>query len=178
MGHTLTDQRQQILGTFEAIDKIEHSVDELVGQESPGVQVEHAGGGASRSRVAGATSPGRPAGAVIAELYEAVLQLIKLMPPIPVAVAAELLDMSKPTVSRWASEGVLRTVDGDRPVMQLDPERLHEVRSLVRDLREQGAKPGQLMEQVWWRLEDNALMRRDDLQESLAELRRGDVVEA
>jgi hypothetical protein len=56
--------------------------------------------------------------------------------------------------------------------VQLDPLRLHDVLHFVSDLREAGRTKG-LLEEVWHRLQDQALSERDDLRESLAEMHRG-----
>lgn len=97
------------------------------------------------------------------------------VPPVPIPAASQLLNLSEKTVRHWAYEGVLQRV-ATKP-MRLDPQRLHEVLHLVQDLRAAG-KNQELIDAVWRRLQDQALMDRDDFQESLAQLRRGDVVDA
>jgi len=173
---TRADERREVLDIFEAIEEIgtahgrvtdfgaglvDHAVLQDEAPESLMVAYDEIRDGTLAGRLSRVTQ-----------------KMLGLLPPIPVAVAAELLRLSAPTVRRWTEEGVLVEVDGDRPVMQLDPHRVYEVWQLVRDLRLQGAKPGHLMEQVWWRLADKALLSRDDLRDSLEQMRRGEVVEA
>jgi len=99
---------------------------------------------------------------------------LKATPPVRPAVAARVLGLTEKTVRHWAAEGVLTvkqaTPDGPK---RLDPERLHEVLHLVRDLRAAGQTRG-LLDEVWRRLNDQALLDREDLQESLAQMRRGE----
>ena len=70
-----------------------------------------------------------------------------------------------------AAEGVL-TMHQHRPRLFLDADRLHRVSHLVADLRRAGRTRG-LLDEVYRRLADDALAGRDDLAESLAEMRRG-----
>jgi hypothetical protein len=55
----------------------------------------------------------------------------------------------------------------------LDVRRLYEVIALVRELRAAG-QTHDLLNKVWQRLADNAVLERPDLRESLAQMRRGD----
>jgi hypothetical protein len=96
---------------------------------------------------------------------------LKATPPVRPAVAARVLGLTEKTVRHWADEGVL-TIKQARP-RRLDPQRLHEVLHLVRDLREAGKTRG-LLDEVWRRLSDEALLEREDLQESLEQMRRGE----
>jgi DNA-binding transcriptional MerR regulator len=96
---------------------------------------------------------------------------LKATPPVRPAVAARVLGLTEKTVRHWADEGVL-TIKQARP-QRLDVERLHEVLHLLRDLREAGKTRG-LLDEVWRRLSDQALLERTDLQESLAQMRRGE----
>ncbi|WCD91342.1 hypothetical protein KPP03845_200303 (plasmid) [Streptomyces xanthophaeus] len=92
--------------------------------------------------------------------------------PVRVSVAAALLEFSDHTVRTWIEEGLLTAV-AKRP-LRVDPARLHQVLHLVRDLRDAGHKRG-LLDAVWYRLQDSALLERGDLQQSLAEMREGDL---
>lgn len=105
-------------------------------------------------------------------------QALSMVPPVPVRVAAELLQLTEPTVRNWLREGVLSPAEQKTStVTQLDPVRLHTVGHLVATLREQGVSRGDLMDKVWWRLTDESIVEREDLQQSLAQLREGDLVD-
>lgn len=87
-------------------------------------------------------------------------------------IAASLLGLSDKTVRTWTEEGVL-TAAGQGPNLTLDPSRVHEVMHLVRDLRAAGHDRN-LLDAVWHRLSDQALLDRDDLRESIDQMRRGE----
>jgi len=95
--------------------------------------------------------------------------------PVRVQVAANLLLVSHKTVRAWADAGVLRPTAGPRLV--LDAMRLHDVLQLVHDLRAAG-RGRDLRSALWARLEDDALLQRHDLAESLEQMRRGALVPA
>lgn len=92
--------------------------------------------------------------------------------PVRLKIAASLLDLSDRTVRTWVEEGVLSLVS-DSP-QRIDPTRLHQVLHLVRDLRAAGHKRD-LINAVWYRLQDAALLDREDLKASLQQLRKGQV---
>jgi DNA-binding transcriptional MerR regulator len=92
--------------------------------------------------------------------------------PIRPAIAAQLLGLTEKTVRAWAKEGVL-TAAQEQPRLLLEPQRLHAVLRLVRDLRDAGKTSG-LLDEVYRRLSDQALLERNDLSESLAQMRRGE----
>jgi DNA-binding transcriptional MerR regulator len=96
--------------------------------------------------------------------------------PIRSRIAAELLQLSEPTIRSWVREGLLAKAEGTSRVLTLDPSRLHEVMHLVDDLRRAGRTKG-LLDAVWHRLSDTALLERDDLTESIEQMRRGEGVE-
>jgi hypothetical protein len=87
-------------------------------------------------------------------------------------IAARLLGLSEKTVRAWAAAGVL-TVAQRSPRLLLDVRSVHAVRHLVSELRAAG-QDRDLLDQVWRRLEDAALLDRDDLRESVAQMRRGE----
>jgi hypothetical protein len=87
-------------------------------------------------------------------------------------IAASLLELSDKTIRAWTREGVLKAV-GSGPNLTLDPLRVHEVMHLVRELRANG-QDRNLLDAVWYRLSDQALLDRDDLRESLEQMRRGE----
>lgn len=107
-----------------------------------------------------------------ASLRGVVQEALEEAGPVRVSVAAALLDFSDHTVRTWIEEGLLTAVS--RRPLRVDPARLHQVLHLVRDLRDAGHKRG-LLDAVWYRLQDSALLGRDDLQQSLAEMRMGDL---
>jgi DNA-binding transcriptional MerR regulator len=106
------------------------------------------------------------------QLEETAQGMVSQLEPIRVEIAAKLLDMSDKTVRAWHKEGVL-TAATEEPRLLLDPERLHEVMHLVHDLREAGKTRG-LLDMVWYRLGDQALLESEDLKESLAQMTRGE----
>ena len=107
-----------------------------------------------------------------AELREVARQAVAESDPVRVAVAAHILSLSERSVRAWAKEGVLTRAVGGSSRLLLDPARLHEVLHLVKDLRERG-KDRNLLESVWYRLSDQALLERQDLKESLEQMRQG-----
>lgn len=92
--------------------------------------------------------------------------------PVRPVIAADLLEMTEKTVRAWVAEGVL-TARVQRPRLLLDPGRLHDVLRLVRELKAAGKRRG-LLDEVYGRLADAALLERDDLQLSLEQMRRGE----
>ncbi len=87
-------------------------------------------------------------------------------------VAARLLGLSEKTVRTWAKQGVL-TVARRSPRLLLDLQRVHAISHIIRELRAIG-KDRDLLDEVWHRLSDAALLERDDLRESLDQMRRGE----
>lgn len=87
-------------------------------------------------------------------------------------IAARLLELSEKTVRAWATAGVL-TVAQRSPRLLLDVRSVHGVSHLVSELRAAGQERD-LLDQVWRRLEDAALLDREDLRDSLDQMRRGE----
>ncbi len=108
-----------------------------------------------------------------AKLLRIASSLLADIGPLRPSVAARLLQLSEPTVRTWAREGVLTTAEQESKRPLLDPHRVHQVMHLVRDLRAAGRERN-LLEAVWYRLSDRALLDREDLQESLEQMRRGE----
>src|SRR5215475_2003778 len=106
------------------------------------------------------------------KLLAAVAKTLEAAPPVRTIVAAELLGLSDKTVRAWAREGVL-VVQQDEPRVLLDARRLYEVMELVHELRNAGTTRG-LLDEVWQRLSDRALLDRGDLIESRGQMRRGE----
>lgn len=87
-------------------------------------------------------------------------------------IAAKLLGLSEKTVRAWAAEGVL-AIASRSPRLLLDVRSVHAVSHLVSELRAAG-HDRDLLDQVWHHLADAALLDRDDLRESLEQMRRGE----
>jgi hypothetical protein len=87
-------------------------------------------------------------------------------------IAARLLGLSEKTVRAWVAQGVL-TAAQQTPRLLLDPHSIHLVSHILRELREHG-RDRDLLDEVWRRLSDSALLERADLQESLEQMRRGE----
>ena len=88
------------------------------------------------------------------------------------AIAARLLGLSEKTVRAWAAQGAL-TVAQRTPRLLLDVQSVHVISHIVRDLRALG-KDRDLLDEVWRRLSDAALLERPDFSESLGQMRRGE----
>jgi hypothetical protein len=86
-------------------------------------------------------------------------------------IAARLLGLSEKTVRAWAAQGAI-AVAQRKPRLLLDPQSVHLVSHIVRELREHG-KDRDLLDEVWRRLNDSALLERADLRESIEQMRRG-----
>lgn len=87
-------------------------------------------------------------------------------------IAARLLGLSERTVRAWAKQGVLAVAQRS-PRLLLDLQSVHDVRHMVQDLRALG-KDRDLLDEVWRRLSDAALLDRADLSESIEQMRRGE----
>jgi hypothetical protein len=86
-------------------------------------------------------------------------------------IAARLLGLSEKTVWAWAAQGAI-AVAQRKPRLLLDPQSVHLVSHIVRELREHG-KDRDLLDEVWRQLNDSALLERADLRESIEQMRRG-----
>jgi hypothetical protein len=106
------------------------------------------------------------------KLEAAVESMLAEAEPVRVEIAARLLHISDKTVRVWAREGVLKPAV-EEPRLLLDATRLHTVIHLAHDLRAAG-KNRNLLDAIWYRLSDQAFLDRDDLQESLAQVARGE----
>lgn len=87
-------------------------------------------------------------------------------------IAARLLGLSEKTVRAWAAQGVL-AVAQRTPRLLLDVQSVHLVSHIVRELRAFG-RDRDLLDEVWRRLSDAALLQRPDLKESIEQMRRGE----
>ena len=86
-------------------------------------------------------------------------------------IAARLLGLSEKTIRAWASQGVI-AVAQRTPRLLLDLASVHEISQILDQLREHG-KDRDLLDEVWRRLNDAALIERADMQESIGQMRRG-----
>ena len=89
-------------------------------------------------------------------------------------IAAKILGLSEKTVRAWASAGLLPARQKS-PRLLLDVPSVHQVGHILRALRADGLDRD-LLEHVWHRLEDQALLDRADLRESIGQLERGQFV--
>jgi hypothetical protein len=89
-------------------------------------------------------------------------------------IAARILGLSEKTVRAWADAGLLATTQRS-PRLLLDVPSVHRVSHVLRELREQGLERD-LLGHVWHRLEDQALLDRKYLRDSVDQLLNGDVV--
>jgi hypothetical protein len=87
-------------------------------------------------------------------------------------IAARLLGLSEKTIRAWAADGVLMVAQR-KPRLLLDVHSVHVISHILRDLRAAG-RDRDLLEEVWRRLHDTALLERDDLRESLEQMRGGE----
>jgi DNA-binding transcriptional MerR regulator len=87
-------------------------------------------------------------------------------------IAAKLLGLSEKTVRTWASQGAI-TVAQRSPRLLLDLHSVHRISHILRELREH-RKDRDLLDEVWRRLNDSVLLERDDLQESIDQMHRGE----
>lgn len=107
------------------------------------------------------------------QLLELVENDLARAAPMRPRVAAELLGLSEKTVRAWVEESVLLRAETSSPRLLLDVQRVHDVLHLVNDLREAGNTTG-LLDEVYRQLIDATWLERDDLAESLTQMRRGE----
>jgi hypothetical protein len=86
-------------------------------------------------------------------------------------IAATLLGISEKTVRAWADAGILKMASQE-PRLVLDLASVHTVHHLVRELRA-GGRDRDLLDAICQRLPDQALLDRDDLAESINQMRQG-----
>jgi hypothetical protein len=103
------------------------------------------------------------------------VRLIDLQPTVRLSVAADLLEISLPTIRAWMEDGPLCEA-GDSSPRLVSLESVLEVRPVLRDLRELG-RDRNLLAAVTDRLEDERDLADPELQRSLEEMRRGDLID-
>ena len=89
-------------------------------------------------------------------------------------IAAKALGLSDKTVRAWVDAGLL-TAAQRSPRLLLDVPSVHRVSHVLRELREEGLERD-LLEHVGHRLEDQALLDRKNLRDSVGQLLNGDVI--
>lgn len=105
-------------------------------------------------------------------LYQVVRQELEASPPVRPVAAARILELSEKTVRNWVTEGVLRPAKTSTPRLLIDANALHEVSHIVKEVRAAG-KTRALLDEVYRRLIDATWLEREDLQESLRQMRSG-----
>ena len=103
------------------------------------------------------------------------LRLIGWVPSVRVSVAASLLDLSVPTVRAWIERGLLEGVPETSP-RRVTLQSVIEVRPVLRELRSLG-QDRDLVAAVLARIEDEAVLADPELQRSLDEMHRGELIE-
>jgi len=95
---------------------------------------------------------------------------LRTAPPVPVSLAARILDVSEPTVRDWAGAGILED-RGDRP-QKVTLGSVLRVRDQLRELRALG-KERSLRRALLARIDDELTARDPDVRRSLAHARSG-----
>jgi len=103
------------------------------------------------------------------------LRLIDWNPSVRLSVAADLLDLSLPTIRAWMERGLLEKVTQSSP-QRVTFGSVLEVRPVLRDLRALGVDRN-VMAAVVARLEDERDLADPDLRRSVDEMRRGDLID-
>lgn len=93
---------------------------------------------------------------------------------IRVSVAADLLEVSVPTVKAWIEAGILKAAGDDRP-QRVRLGSVLRTRALIRDLRGLGRR-AKLMPAVLAALEDEQTLESNELKTSLEQMRQGKLV--
>lgn len=107
-------------------------------------------------------------------IHQVVKEQLDAAPPVRVIAAAKLLNISDKTVRNWVEEGVLAAATS-APRLLLDTNVLHAVLHTVNEVRAAG-KTRALLDEVYRRRVDATWLQREDLAESLDQMRRGEGV--
>lgn len=102
-------------------------------------------------------------------------RLVRWNPSVRLSVAADLLDLSLPTIRAWMEQGPLEEVPRSSP-RRVTFESVIAVRPVLRDLRELG-QDRNLLATVSARLEDERDLADPELRQSLDQMRRGELVD-
>lgn len=103
---------------------------------------------------------------------EVVQDLLAHAEPVRATIASKILGLDEKTVRAWVKEGLLIPVR-EKPRLMLEAERLYTVATLVQDLRRDGHARN-LVESVWYRLQDRGLLENDQLIDGLRQMERGE----
>jgi hypothetical protein len=106
-------------------------------------------------------------------LHRVVRQELEAAPPVRPVAAARILELSERTVRNWVNEGVLRPANTPAPRLLIDANALHVVSHIVKEVRAAG-RTRALLDEVYRRLVDATWLEREDLKESLGQMRRGE----
>jgi hypothetical protein len=106
-------------------------------------------------------------------LHRVVRQELEAHPSVRPVAAALILELSEKTVRNWVSEGVLPQAKTPTSRLLIDTKALHEVSHIVKDVRAAG-RTRALLDEVYRRLVDATWLEREDLKESLQQMRRGE----
>jgi len=107
------------------------------------------------------------------DLMSAVKSDLAAAAPLRPLIAARMLELSEKTVRTWAAKGVLKRASGHSRRLLLDPQGVHEVLHLVREIR-QHKDSASLLEEVQRRIADATWLSRSDLADSLDQMNRGE----
>lgn len=107
-----------------------------------------------------------------ARLIRIVREELQSSPPVRPVAAARILQLSEKTVRNWVVEGVLQQATAPTPRLLIDPNALHLVSHVVKEIRAAGHRRS-MLDEVHRRLVDVSWLDRDDLAESLGQMRRG-----
>lgn len=96
--------------------------------------------------------------------------VLRLELPVPVALAAQLLEVSEPTVRDWTDAGVLRVAQ--RRPLRLTFRSVVETRRDLHELRREGASAN-LRRALLHRIQDRQALKDRRLQRSIEQMRSG-----
>lgn len=102
-------------------------------------------------------------------------RLLGWAPSVRLSVATDLLELSLPTVRAWIERGLLEEVADSSP-RRVTLRSILDVRPVLRELRSLG-QDRNLLEAVVARLDDERTLGDSELQRSLAELHRGELID-
>lgn len=98
------------------------------------------------------------------------------LPSVSVAVAAQLLQVSRTTVELWRQSGILSPAASRRRRHEVTTDSLVRLQALLNQLRQLG-KDRELRDYVWWSAQDSADDADSKLAEALRQLRSGELAE-
>jgi DNA-binding transcriptional MerR regulator len=109
-----------------------------------------------------------------ASLLRTARQALEAEGAIRVVVAAAMLGVSERTVRNWVKVGLLTRAPGHATTrLVLDLVRVHDLKLLIDEIRRAGQTDRNLADAIWYRLTDNEVLAREDLRESIEQMRQG-----